>query len=270
MSRLAAGEPKEKAATFAYKHYAMAMLAGTLVTIAGFVPIGFAASSAGEYTFSLFAVVSIALVVSWFVAVVFAPVLGVAILKAPKAADRGGRRPASCDGVPRPARSAPCKARWITIGGDARAVRPVACSPCRWCRASSSRPRTGPSCWSTCGCRRAPRSRPARTSRPASTPLLKDDPDVERWSTYVGRGAIRFYLPLNAQLPNDFFSQVVIVAKDVAAPRAAAQEAGGDARHRLPRPRHARLSAGARPARRLAGAVPRSAGRTSPKCAPSR
>ena len=46
---------------------------------------------------------------------------------------------------------------------------------------------------------------------------LKDDPDVERWSTYVGRGAIRFYLPLNAQLPNDFFSQAVIVAKDVSA-----------------------------------------------------
>ncbi len=47
--------------------------------------------------------------------------------------------------------------------------------------------------------------------------VLKGDPDVERWSTYVGRGAIRFYLPLNAQLPNDFFSQAVIVAKDVAA-----------------------------------------------------
>jgi multidrug efflux pump subunit AcrB len=46
---------------------------------------------------------------------------------------------------------------------------------------------------------------------------LKDDPDVARWSTYVGRGAIRFYLPLNVQLPNNFFSQAVIVAKDVAA-----------------------------------------------------
>jgi multidrug efflux pump len=46
---------------------------------------------------------------------------------------------------------------------------------------------------------------------------LKDDPDVVRWSTYVGRGAIRFYLPLNVQLPNDFFSQAVIVARDVPA-----------------------------------------------------
>jgi multidrug efflux pump subunit AcrB len=44
---------------------------------------------------------------------------------------------------------------------------------------------------------------------------LKDDPDVARWSSYVGRGAIRFYLPLNVQLPNNFFAQAVIVAKDV-------------------------------------------------------
>ena len=58
VTRLAAGDEKMKAATYAFERYAMAMLAGTLVTIAGFVPIGFAASSAGEYTFSLFAVVT--------------------------------------------------------------------------------------------------------------------------------------------------------------------------------------------------------------------
>jgi multidrug efflux pump subunit AcrB len=47
--------------------------------------------------------------------------------------------------------------------------------------------------------------------------VLRGDPDVARWSTYVGRGAIRFYLPLDVQLPNSFFSQAVVVAKDVAA-----------------------------------------------------
>ena len=78
LNRLAAGDDKPEAATYAFRTYAFAMLAGTLVTIAGFVPIGFAASSAGEYTFSLFAVVTIALIVSWFVAVIFAPLLGVA------------------------------------------------------------------------------------------------------------------------------------------------------------------------------------------------
>ena len=53
----------------------------------------------------------------------------------------------------------------------------------------------------------------------------KNDADVARWSTYVGRGAIRFYLPLDVQLPNDFFAQAVIVAKDVAGAGAAAGEA---------------------------------------------
>jgi multidrug efflux pump subunit AcrB len=86
LTRLAQGDDKVEAATFAFRTYAFAMLAGTLVTIAGFVPVGFAASGAGEYTFSLFAVVTIALIASWFVAVLFAPLLGVAILKPPKAA----------------------------------------------------------------------------------------------------------------------------------------------------------------------------------------
>ena len=73
---LALGEDKCSAATYAYKTLAFAMLTGTLVTIAGFVPIGFAQSTAGEYTFSIFAVVAIALMVSWLVAVVFAPYSG--------------------------------------------------------------------------------------------------------------------------------------------------------------------------------------------------
>ena len=84
-SRLAQGDSKEEAATFAYKTLAFPMLTGSFVTAAGFVPIGFARSSAGEYTFSIFAVVSIALIVSWFVAVLFAPLLGVVLLKKPAA-----------------------------------------------------------------------------------------------------------------------------------------------------------------------------------------
>src|SRR5262249_8878376 len=84
LTRLSQGDDNVQAATFAFRTYAFPMLAGTVVTIAGFVPVGFAASSAGEYTFSLFAVVTIALIASWFVAVVFAPLLGVAILAPPE------------------------------------------------------------------------------------------------------------------------------------------------------------------------------------------
>src|SRR6185369_3682197 len=77
VTRLERGDDKEKAATFAYTSTAFPMLSGTLVTVAGFVPIGFAHSAAGEYTFSIFAVVAIALLASWVVAVVFSPLLGV-------------------------------------------------------------------------------------------------------------------------------------------------------------------------------------------------
>ncbi len=73
LRRLSAGDDMNAAASFAYSTLAFPMLTGSLITMAGFVPIGFARSSAGEYTFSIFAVVSIALVLSWVVAVIFTP-----------------------------------------------------------------------------------------------------------------------------------------------------------------------------------------------------
>jgi multidrug efflux pump subunit AcrB len=85
------------------------------VTIAGFVPIGFAKSSAGEYTFSIFAVVGIALIVSWFVAVIFAPLLGMAILKAPKADVEPAKPGAVLRGYTA-FLSLAMRAKWITIG----------------------------------------------------------------------------------------------------------------------------------------------------------
>lgn len=215
VTRLAAGEEKLKAATFAFEKYATAMLAGTLVTIAGFVPIGFAASSAGEYTFSLFAVVTIALVVSWFVAVLFAPVLGVAMLKAPKASAQS-KEPGRVERGFRSLLSMAIKLRWVTIavtlGLFVASILALPLVPRQFFPASD-RPEL-----------LVDLTLPQNASIYASEDLvnrfeatLKGDPDIERWSTYIGRGAIRFYLPLNAQLPNDFFSQAVIVAKDVAA-----------------------------------------------------
>ena len=69
---------------FAYASTAYPRLTGTLVTIAGFVPVGFARSDAGEYTFSLFAVVALALLASWVVSGICAPVVGIALLRPPK------------------------------------------------------------------------------------------------------------------------------------------------------------------------------------------
>ena len=81
VTRLEHGDDKVHAATYAFTSTAFPMLTGTLVTVAGFVPIGFAHSAAGEYTFSIFAVVAIALIASWVVAVLFSPLLGVGCSK---------------------------------------------------------------------------------------------------------------------------------------------------------------------------------------------
>src|SRR5258706_195477 len=80
VTQLEAGAENAKAARFAITWPAFSMLTGPLMTVAGFVPIGFAKSAAGEYTFSLFAVVALALVISWIVAVLFASLIGVTIL----------------------------------------------------------------------------------------------------------------------------------------------------------------------------------------------
>ncbi|MGC2217839.1 MAG: efflux RND transporter permease subunit [Pseudolabrys sp.] len=214
LTRLAQGDEKVQAATFAFRTYAFAMLAGTLVTIAGFVPVGFAASGAGEYTFSLFAVVTIALILSWFVAVLFAPLLGVAILAPPKAA-----KSSELGWVFRTYRAFltwALRAKWltlaVTLGMFVASLFAIRLIPNQFFPASD-RPEllidmTLPQNASIFA---------SETVARRLDDILKDDPDVARWSTNVGRGAIRFYLPLNVQLPNNFFSQAVVVAKDVGA-----------------------------------------------------
>ena len=99
VARREMGDTQEKAATFAYTSTAFPMLTGTLVTVAGFVPIGLNASSAGEYTFTLFAVIAAAMLVSWVVAVLFAPVIGVTCCRA-RSQTAAGEAVASEDALP--------------------------------------------------------------------------------------------------------------------------------------------------------------------------
>ena len=145
-SRLAPGDSKEDAASFAYKTLAMPMLTGTFVTIAGFVPIGFARSAAGEYTFSIFAVVTIALIVSWFVAVLFAPLLGVGSSRSRR---QEPTQPSPTSSCAHSARSS--SARCGCAGSRSRSRSPASSprfSRCLTCRGNSSRPPTAPSWWS--------------------------------------------------------------------------------------------------------------------------
>src|SRR6266481_219204 len=215
VTQLEAGAEKAKAATFAYTSTAFPMLTGTLVTVAGFVPIGFAKSAAGEYTFSLFAVVALALVISWIVAVLFAPLIGVTIL-ADKMKRTAEAEPGRIMRAFRRTLTGAMRAKWLTIGLTLAAL--VA---------------------SIFGMRFVPQQFFPASDRPellvdlklseassiyatekvvtAFEELLKDAPDIDHWTSYVAQGAVRFYLPLDVQLANDFFAQSVIVTKSLEA-----------------------------------------------------
>ncbi|MGH8333983.1 MAG: efflux RND transporter permease subunit, partial [Pseudomonas sp.] len=210
VTRLEMGETKEQAATFAYTSTAFPMLTGTLVTVAGFVPIGLNASSAGEYTYTLFAVIAVAMIVSWIVAVLFAPVIGVHILSAnvkPHDAEPGRIGRAFNYGLLWAMRN-----RWWAIGITV-ALFVASVFSMQFVQnqffPSSDRPEILVDL-------NLPQNASIAETRKAVDKLeatLKGDPDIVRWSTYIGEGAIRFYLPLDQQLQNPYYAQLVIVSK---------------------------------------------------------
>ncbi|WP_061237859.1 efflux RND transporter permease subunit [Ectopseudomonas composti] len=212
IKRIELGDSLPKAATHAYTSTAFPMLTGTLVTVAGFVPIGLNSSSAGEYVFTMFAVIAVALLLSWLVAVVFAPLLGVYLL----------RRPTQTHGSSRWQRlfsawlALALRHRNWTVGLTLLAFAlSLAATPLlqRQFFPDSDRPEILVDF-------HLPQQGSINATRAVMDRFeqaLRDDPDVLRWSSYVGKGAVRFYLPLDQQLSNPFYGQVVIVSQGGAA-----------------------------------------------------
>jgi multidrug efflux pump len=215
VSRLELGFDRLAAATHAYVATAFPMLTGTLVTIAGFIPVGFARSNAGEYCFSLFAVIAIALGVSWLVAVLFTPLLGFTILGEPPIR----RAEAAQHGLGTRAFRAILlicmRARYVTIavtltlfllalvglGFVQQQFFPAADRPELIVDLT------------------LPQNATITATEAAAESLerlLAGDPKIDRYSLYVGQGAVRFYLPLNVQLAHEYFAQAVIVTKGLA------------------------------------------------------
>ncbi len=215
INRLAAGDSKHQAATFAYRTLAAPMLVGTLVSISSFVPIGFAKSSAGEYTFTIFAVVAIALLVSWFGAVIFSPLVGQAILKAPKP-DKQPRKPGRMLVAYDRFLRAALHRRWLTIIVTLAAflisIFLVRFVPQQFFPASDR-----PELTVDLTLRQNASIHATEAQVAEIEAILKRDADVDHFSSYVGRGAVRFILTLNVQLPNPFFAQIVVVAKNLEA-----------------------------------------------------
>ena len=211
ITKLEEGYDKISAATFAYTSTAFPMLTGTLVTVAGFIPVGFAASGAGEYTFTLFAVVAVALIASWFVAVLFTPLVGVFIL--PDKLKGHGHEPSRFARVFQAVLDRLLRMKYVVIAATV-GLFIASLIGMQFVQQqffpSSDRPEllvdiTLPQASSINATRKVVDDLEA---------ILKTDPKIERWSFYIGSGAIRFYLPLDQQLANDFFAQAVVVTKD--------------------------------------------------------
>ena len=211
VARLEVGDPLEKAATYVYTSTAFPMLTGTLVTVAGFIPIGLNSSNAGEFTFTLFVVIAVSLIVSWIVAVLFTPLLGVTIL--PSAIkghhEEKGRLARTFSRL-----LIVCMHhRWITIGVTVIAFL-LALFGMRFVQQqffpSSDRSELvidwnlpqNASIADT-------NAQMARFEREQ----LQGDGSVDHWSTYVGTGAPRFVLSFDLQTANTWFGQQVIVTK---------------------------------------------------------
>lgn len=214
--KLEEGLPKLEAASFAYTSTSFPMLTGTLITTAGFIPVGFAASTAGEYVSSLFYVVGIALVCSWIVAVLFTPWLGYMILK---------HRPHQ-DGEERDIFGSPFYRRlrstvsWavrhrvvvlmLTLGVFATSIYGFRFIPQNFFP-QSSRPEILVDMWLPEGTAIGEVERQAK----ALEAQILDDQDKTFVATFIGEGAPRFFLPLDQQLRNPNFAQLLVMAKDV-------------------------------------------------------
>ncbi|HEX7690449.1 MAG TPA: efflux RND transporter permease subunit [Burkholderiaceae bacterium] len=220
--KLEEGYSKERAATFAYEVTSMPMLTGTLITAAGFLPIGLAKSMTGEYTFAIFAVTSAALVISWMVSVYFVPYLGAKLLHT-------RAKPHAGDGVPEEphetfdspfygrfrALVAWClRHRWITIGATigtfVLGIVGMGLVQQQFFP-DSSRPEVMVDLW-------LPEGATIRQSEAVAKRFearMMKEPGVTTVTTWVGSGVPRFYLPLDQIFPQSNVSEVIIEPTDL-------------------------------------------------------
>ena len=213
------GWDRFQAATFAYTSTAFPMLTGTLITAAAFTPVGFSKSAASEYTFSIFAVVSIALLVSWLVAVVFTPYLGFRLLDPAKLIAKAQRHGEDIYDTPFYRRFRTLlvwclRNRWkvifatlliflLSIVAFSQGVQ-------KQFFPSSSRLELMVDIW-------LPQNASLKATEHETTrieALLREDPAVSTYSCYVGNSSPRFFLSLDVKLFSDNYAQCVILTRD--------------------------------------------------------
>ena len=213
------GWDRMRAASFAWESTAFPMLTGTLVTAAGFLPIGFANSGVGEYAGGIFWIVAIALVASWFVAVIFTPYIGVKLLPNIKVSHNHDPHAIYETRIYRSLRAViqwcvnhRIKVVAATVGIFVAAVIGFGHVQQQFFPLSER-----PELFLQLRLPEGTAFGVTEKSVKEAEKILKDDNDIATYTAYVGQGSPRFWLGLNPQLPNEAFAEIVIVAKNVEA-----------------------------------------------------
>ena len=212
------GHDRVAAATFMYESTAFPMLTGTLITAAGFLPIALAKSAAGEYTFSIFGVTALALVISWFVAVLLVPLLGVWLLKVP-ARPAGGAHQDLFSGpfYRRFRRLVDWCVEWrktviaITVASLALGIAGFRFVEQQFFP-DSIRLELVVNLWLPEGSS----IEATETETKKFENWLSAQPEVDHWVSYVGTGAPRFYLPQDQQFNNTNLAEIIVTPRSLA------------------------------------------------------
>ncbi len=213
VARLEVGDSLRKAATHVYTSTAFPMLTGTLVTVASFLPIAFNDSSAGEFTFTLFVVLAVSLIASWVVAVVFTPLIGVALL--PKTMKKHHEHKGVFARGFASLLTICMRFRWVTvivtIGIFAGSIASMSLVQQQFFPSSDRLELIVD--WNL-----PQNSTIAETSRQMAQfekEQLQGNPDIDHWSSYIGQGAPLFILSYDVQDPSATFGQTVILMKSL-------------------------------------------------------
>ncbi|MGQ0544928.1 MAG: efflux RND transporter permease subunit [Betaproteobacteria bacterium] len=217
--KLEEGYNKLAAATYAYSSTAFPMLSGTLITAAGFLPIATAKSTTGEYTFSIFAVTTTALVISWFAAVIATPFIGAWLLKEHRVEEGAQLRDVYDRPFYRRLRRTIewCVAHRKTVLAGTAATFVLGIAGMQLTEKqffpSSNRVELMVEMWLPEGAS----VRAAEREAAKLEALLARDEDVSTYVSYVGNGSPRFFLSLEQHLLRPNFAQVVVLTKDIEA-----------------------------------------------------
>ncbi len=212
------GWDRVRAASFAWESTAFPMLTGTLVTAAGFLPIGFANSAVGEYAGGIFWIVAIALVASWFVAVIFTPYIGIKLLPDMKHHNHDPHAVYET----RMYRGLRAIVKWcvdhrITVVAATVGVFVLSIVGFGHVQQQFFPLSERPELFLQLRLPEGTAFNVTEKSVQEAEKLLKDDKDISTYTAYVGQGSPRFWLGLNPQLPNEAFAEIVIIAKGVEA-----------------------------------------------------